>query len=234
MKGIGYLRVSTKEQGTSGFGLEAQRRDIEDFCLLNKIELIAVVEEVASAKGNYKNRQVLSSALERCKKEKCCLIVSKLDRLSRDVESIANLVNTKSIKFIVTQLGLDADNFQIHLFATLAQKERDWIGQRTKEALKAKKEQAMKNGINVQFGNKTNLLEAQAKGHEVIKINADVYADRLKDTILSYQAQGKSLHEMAKQLNRMNTPTPRGGKWHPTSVRNLIQRLEKSMPQLSH
>lgn len=85
------------------------------------------VSEVASAKGDYKIRPVLNDLLKRCRREKCALIVSKLDRLSRDVESIANLVNGKSIRFIVVQLGFEAENFQIHLFASLAQKERDWI-----------------------------------------------------------------------------------------------------------
>jgi DNA invertase Pin-like site-specific DNA recombinase len=139
MKAIAYTRVSTSEQGKSGLGLDAQQSDIQSFCETNNIELIDTVQEVASAKGAYRNRPVLNALLTRCKRERCCLMVSKLDRLSRDVESIANLVNDKSIRFIVVQLGLEADNFQIHLFASLAQKKRDWISQRTKVALKAKR-----------------------------------------------------------------------------------------------
>ena len=122
MQAIGYMRVSTGEQGKSGLGLEAQQADIELFCSANGIELVGVVSEVASAKGNYRRRNLLNAALVRCKKEKCALVVAKLDRLSRDVESIANLTNDKSIRFIVAQLGIDADNFQIHLFAKCYQR----------------------------------------------------------------------------------------------------------------
>lgn len=97
MKAIAYLRVSTSEQGRSGLGLEAQQADIESFCSTNAITLMDTVSEVASAKGDYKNRSALNELLLRCRRERCALIVSKLDRLSRDVESIANLVNDKSI-----------------------------------------------------------------------------------------------------------------------------------------
>ena len=139
MKAIGYMRVSTGEQGKSGLGLEAQQADIELFCQQNGIELIRLVSEVATAKGNYRRRKLLNEVLLQCKKDKCAIVVSKLDRLSRDVESIANLTNDPSIRFMVAQLGIDADNFQIHLFTSLAQKERDWISQRTKAGLAAKK-----------------------------------------------------------------------------------------------
>ena len=225
MKAIAYLRVSTSEQGKSGLGIEAQHADIIAFCESNGIELIDTVSEVASAKGDYKNRVVLNALLVRCKKERCALIVSKLDRLSRDVESIANLVNDKSIRFIVAQLGLDADNFQIHLFASLAQKERDWISQRTKAALKAKKERAQRDGVELKLGNRTNLDVAQSKGRNVQVDNANAYAANLKDLLTGYQSQGKSLNEMARQLNQIGVKTARGGEWYAKSVSNVISRL---------
>ena len=226
IQAIAYIRVSTSEQGKSGLGLESQQAEIESFCHANAITLIDTASEVASAKGDYKMRPALNELLLRCRKEKCALIVSKLDRLSRDVESIANLVNDKSIRFIVVQLGLDADNFQIHLFASLAQKERDWISQRTKAALQAKKERAQRDGVELKLGNRTNLPVAQAKGVTTIKTNADNYATNLHDLITGYQPQGKSLNEMARQLNIIGVATARGGRWYAKSVSNLVARLE--------
>lgn len=226
MRAIGYTRVSTREQEKSGLGLESQQEDIKSFCQFNKIELLDIIIEVASAKGDYRNRQELNNTLHRCRKEKCCLIVSKLDRLSRDVESIANLVNDKNIKFIVVQLGLEADNFQIHLFASLAQKERDWISQRTKAALQAKKEKAKREGIELKLGNTTNPKEANAKGVKILKQNADKFAYGLSDLVLNYRNRGFSLASIANELNRLSIPTARGGIWHPTSISNLITRLE--------
>jgi DNA invertase Pin-like site-specific DNA recombinase len=218
MKAISYRRVSTQEQGSSGLGLESQKYDIDGFCQSNGIELISHYQEVASAKGNYANRTILMQALAHCKKERCHLIVSKLDRLSRDVESIASLMNSR-VEFIVVQLGLDADNFQLHLFASLAQKERDWISQRTKAALKAKRER------NEPLGNLASLPQAQESGVKTIIANADVFAAKLSHLVLNYRSQGLSLAKIAQHLNLIGVATPRGGDWHAQSVKNLLDRL---------
>lgn len=218
MKAISYRRVSTREQGSSGLGLESQKFDIDGFCKTNDIEIIANYQEVASAKGNYANRTILMQALAHCKKERCPLIVSKLDRLSRDVESIASLMNSK-VEFIVVQLGLDADNFQLHLFASLAQKERDWISQRTKAALKAKKER------NEPLGNLASLPKAQENGVKTIIANADAFATKLSHLVLNYRSQGLSFAKIAQHLNLIGVATPRGGDWHAQSVKNLLARL---------
>ena len=174
---------------------------------------------MASAKGDYANRTILMQALAHCKKERCSLIVSKLDRLSRDVESIASLMNSK-VQFVVVQLGLDADNFQLHLFASLAQKEREWISQRTKAALKAKKER------NEPLGNLVSLHIAQKNGVKTVIANADVFAAKLSHLVLNYRGQGMSLAKIAEHLNLIGVATPRGGNWHAQSVKNLVGRLK--------
>jgi DNA invertase Pin-like site-specific DNA recombinase len=76
-------------------------------------------------------RPKLSAALEAARKAKCPVIVSKLDRLSRDVHFISGLMAHRVV-FIVAELGADTDPFVLHLFAALAEKERRLISQRTK------------------------------------------------------------------------------------------------------
>lgn len=233
MKAIGYMRVSTGEQGKSGLGLEAQQRDIELFCNQNGIELVGLVSEVASAKGNYRRRKLLNDALVKCKKDRCALIVAKLDRLSRDVESIANLTNDKSIRFIVAQLGIDADNFQIHLFASLAQKERDWISQRTKAGLEAKKARIIAGtDTNKPCGNRVNAIEANAKGVAVIKANANAFTNEVSDLIMNYKNRGLTLSAIANELNKLGVTTASGksGKlWYASTVSNQIKRIEANL-----
>jgi DNA invertase Pin-like site-specific DNA recombinase len=73
-------------------------------------------------------------------------VVSKLDRLSRDVHFISGLMS-KRVQFIVTQLGGNVDPFMLHIYAALAEKERAMISERTKVALRAAK------GRGVQLGN---------------------------------------------------------------------------------
>lgn len=219
MKAIGYLRVSTQEQGKSNLGIEGQQVDIEKFCKDNNIELVDVVREIASAKGNYKKRPILNSTLSRCKKEKCALIVSKLDRFSRNVESVANMVNDKSIRFIVAQLGLDADDFKINLYATLAQQERDLIGERTKKALEAKKARGESLGSNV------NLKDAQAKGAEQTKKDAQAFAETMRLQVQDARNSGRSWSAIAKDWTGKMKTARGGDTWTAQQVLNIAKRL---------
>jgi DNA invertase Pin-like site-specific DNA recombinase len=228
MKGLIYTRVSSREQGKSGLGLEAQQAETLKFCTDNGIDVVEVVSEVASAKGYYKSRPKLDAALKRCKKEKLCLIVNKIDRISRDVESIGNLTNDTSIRFIVTQLGLQADNFQIHLFASLAQKERELISTRTKDALAAKKARGLLgNDPNRPVGNLATVHKASVKGSAAIKADADArVSDTIKELVTDYRSKGFSMAKIADKFNALNMATANGGMWHASTVSNLLKRIE--------
>ena len=208
MKAIAYLRVSSKEQGESGLGLESQQKEIEYFCKSNAIELIQFVREVKSAKGDLDFRPLLMEAIEICRQEKYALIVSKLDRLSRDVHAVSGLMR-QPIRFIVVHLGLDADNFQLHLFAGLAEK----------AALQAKKERGEL------LGNLNGLEQARPKGLEVRQSNANDFALKMGKDILEWFDRGDKLSCIADRLNRLGVKTVRGGKWQATSVKRIISNL---------
>src|SRR5678816_1497088 len=83
---------------------------------------------------------------------KCSVLVSKLDRLSRDVAFVAGLM-AQRVPFIVAELGRDADPFMLHLYAALAEKERRLIAERTKAAL------AVRKASGARLGNPTNLID---------------------------------------------------------------------------
>ena len=83
---VQYFRVSTTGQAASGLGLEAQERDVQlylDNYLDDEHEVIATFTEVDS--GGKENRAELAKAIDVCKRNKATLIVSKVDRLSRDI-----------------------------------------------------------------------------------------------------------------------------------------------------
>src|SRR3954465_2602871 len=137
---IAYLRVSTQRQQRSGLGIEAQRAAIVRFAEAEGLNVIGEYIEAESGKGSdaLDLRPQLAAALTAARKAKCSVLVSKLDRLSRDVAFVSGLMAPR-VPFVVAELGRHADPFRLHLYAALAEKERRLMSERTKAALAAKR-----------------------------------------------------------------------------------------------
>lgn len=212
---IGYIRVSTKQQGRSGLGLEAQREAIARFAQAEGFEIVGEFVEVETGKGSdaLHKRPVLKAALDAAKENNSPVLVSKLDRLSRDVAFVAALM-AQRVPFIVTELGADADPFTLHLFAALAEKERALISQRTRDALAA----AKKRGVALGTHGRDVLAPANRKA-------AQERAMALEATIRPKLDAGKSLRAIAAELNAEGVPTARGGRWHLTAIKRIVDRL---------
>lgn len=215
-----YRRVSTSEQGKSGFGLEAQAERVKRFCESEGFEIVAEFQDVASGKLPLEARPGLAAALEKAHKLRCPVIVSKLDRLSRDVAFISGLMS-RGVPFIVAELGADTDPFILHLFAALSEKERRMIGERTKAGLAAKK---AKEPEWIP-GNRTNLEEARRKASDAKKAAARKFADRVRPEIERMQTSGMSLNKIAAHLKTMRAPTARGGLWTAKAVSRVLSVL---------
>src|ERR1700726_1638358 len=144
---IAYYRVSRPSQGRSGLGIEAQRESVRRFAEVEGIEVIGEHSEVETGKGAdaLDRRPGLARALAEARKAKCLVVVAKLDRLSRDVYFISGLM-AHHVPFVVAELGADVDPFILHLYASLAEKERELISQRTREALARRKAQGAQLG----------------------------------------------------------------------------------------
>jgi DNA invertase Pin-like site-specific DNA recombinase len=133
---IGYVRVSTTRQQKSGLGLEAQEAAIKQLAEAEGLNIIEWRKDIES--GSNDDRPELLKALEHAKILGCPVIVSKLDRLSRDVHFISGLMK-QQVEFVCCDLGRQSDPFTLHIFAALAQKERQMISARTKAAMSAAK-----------------------------------------------------------------------------------------------
>src|SRR5436190_9252296 len=159
-RAVAYLRVSTQRQQRSGLGIEAQRAVIERFAAAEDLTLISEYTEAETGKGAdaLDRRPQLAAALAAARAAKCFVLVSKLDRLSRDVAFVAGLM-AQRVPFIVAELGRDADPFMLHLYAALAEKERRLISERTKAAL------AIRKASGGKLGNAKNLPAAGSIGH---------------------------------------------------------------------
>lgn len=228
MRAVAYIRVSSAAQGRSGLGLEAQRDAIVRFADTQGIELVGEFVEVETGKGAdaLAKRPQLRAAMAQASLHGAPVIVAKLDRLSRDVAFISALMVEK-VPFIVTELGADVDPFMLHIYAAMAEKERRLIAERTRSALKA----AKARGTRLGNPNGAAALRRAGKGNaaavEAVKAAADDHAAKLRPVIEDLRGRGvASLPAIASALNQMQMRTPRGGQWHPSSVRNLLGRLE--------
>src|SRR4051812_30098855 len=170
-RAVAYLRVSTKQQHRSGLGIEAQRAAVTRFAEAESFTIVREYVEAETGKGAdaLDRRPQLAAALAAAKAAKCSVLVSKLDRLSRDVAFVSGLM-AQRVPFIVAELGRDADPFMLHLYAALAEKERRLISERTRAALAAKKQQG------ASLGNRTNILSAGNVGRQAASKEADKFA----------------------------------------------------------
>ncbi len=133
---IAYYRVSTEKQSKSGkarsgLGLEAQHQTVKHYAAQKGGEIIASFQEVESGKNNA--RPELDKALTLCRQKKAVLLIAKLDRLSRNVAFIANLMDSKA-EFVACDMP-QASRLTLHIMAAMAEHEREMISKRTKDGL---------------------------------------------------------------------------------------------------
>lgn len=203
---VGYVRVSTDEQGNSGAGLEAQRAAIVAECERRGWQLVRVEEDVLS--GKTLRRPGLQAALQACREgEVAGVVVAKLDRLSRSLVDFAGLVDEAQrggFNVVALDLGVDlstpAGEFLANVMASAAQWERRIIGQRTRDAL------AVKRAQGIRLGRPASIAPELAA-----RIQAMRRAERM------------TLQAICDRLNAEGVPTARGGReWRPTSLRAVL------------
>ncbi|MGR3512959.1 MAG: recombinase family protein [Paracoccaceae bacterium] len=215
-KYVTYMRVSTAEQGRSGLGLEAQKRDISIFLETFSdapFEIVGAFVEVQSGKDDA--RPELTKAIQLAKKKGAELLVAKLDRLSRRVSLIASLMEDPKLSLRVAQMPY-ADKFQLHIYAALAEQERDFISKRTKAALQEAKARGQRLG---------GLRDTTMKRNQSVKENARKRAEKLRGLIEPLRESGRSLREIASELNKAGVTSARGGNWSASQVKRVLERL---------
>jgi DNA invertase Pin-like site-specific DNA recombinase len=220
VKFIAYYRVSTRTQENSGLGLESQKATVKNYISHNGNKIIGEFIETESGKND--NRPELIKAITLAKKENATLVISKLDRLSRNVTFISQLMDSK-VKFVCADMP-DANELTIHIFASLAQWERKRISERTKDALAAKKIREP----NWKPGNPQNLTQdAKNKAHESIskKAREDVEVRKAYHFIQACKQNGLSYAIIAEKLNGEGYQTRNGKMFFASQVQRIYERF---------
>lgn len=227
---VGYVRVSRKSQGESGLGLEAQLDYIQRAATQSGWNVVAVYSETISGTIHPMERPEFIKATS----HGLPVVCAKLDRLSRDVEHIAGLMKRTDFKVATMPM---ADKFQLHLFAALAEQERAFISQRTKDALAALQGRADAGDAEAVQKVK-NRSDAQAKGRAVADItrannirmvNIANAQEALRPHLEScLYNKVNTLQSVADCLNAKGLRTARGSEFTPTAVRRLMIALNVS------
>ncbi len=222
-KFVAYYRVSTEDQGRSGLGLDAQRASVHRYLNGGDWSLVGEFTEVES--GRKSDRPMLEQALRACRVHRATLVISKLDRLSRDAHFLFGLEKA-GVDFIAVD-NPHANRLTIGIMAVIADEERRVISERTKAALAAAKGRGRKLG-----GYRGTIISAEtrAKALNAKKGKVAGRASDLASVLEDVLASGlSSLREIASALNERGIPTATGrGAWQATQVRRLMDAMTRA------
>lgn len=204
-KALLYCRVSTDDQVENGASLEAQEQALMVEAIRRGYDFEVVREEGKSAKS-IEGRDKLVEALDLLDRHHADVLMAvRMDRLSRDVRDVADLMRRSKRRgwgIILSGEKIDTTpdgEFRTHLDAALAQRERGMIGLRTREGMAQKKREG------VHLGRKAD----------------PAFLDNYR-RVMTMHGAGQSLNAIAAALNAENLPTARGGKWYASTVRAML------------
>lgn len=225
---IAYYRVSTKKQS---LGLDAQKDIINTYVTNAGGTIISEYQEKESGKdvhgeSRLSNRPILIGALNECKRIGATLIVAKVDRLTRDIEDGAHIYKNFDVQFCDHP---DISPLELGIFLGMAQQEREFISQRTKQGMAKSAKQAGNPNLALKTEDGLALIE---KNHELIKKNRKTRADRATANVKAFAAiryMAGTLREKADYLNRNGFVTTNNKTWQATSVSRLIARYEETL-----
>ncbi|MFH1330235.1 MAG: recombinase family protein [Actinomycetota bacterium] len=203
---LAYLRVSTEEQARSGAGIEAQRVSIEEEASRRSWQVEWVIDDGYGA-GDLRRPGIPEALGRLARGEADALVAAKLDRLSRSVLDFANLLQrSEKEHWGLVLLDLDLDTTKpsgrlvAHVMASVAEFERQRIGERTKEALAAVRARG------VRLGRPPSVPES------------------VREWVRAEREQGQTFKAIADLLTADGVPTAQGGvRWWPSTVRAVAQ-----------
>ena len=216
-KAVGYVRVSTDKQAEKGVSLEAQAEKIVAMATLHDADVEIITD--AAESGAHVNRPGLQRVLERVNSRTVqMVIVAKLDRLTRSVKDLAELLDLfqkRGVSLISVAESLDtgsaAGRLVLNIMMAVSQWEREAIGERTQAVLRHKKaHHRVFNHVPYGFLRSGDMLVPVADEQTVIG------RARL------WRANGWTLRKIASTLNKEGIPTKQGRQWFPQTVKGIL------------
>ncbi len=242
-KFIGYYRVSTQQQSSSGLGLEAQQEAVKRFLKGGGWELVGEFREAESGRKDSKHRPQLIAALAACKSQGASLIIGKLDRLARNVRFFLEVLDDSGVEIRFAEFAdidprTDEGRMLLINMANHAEFEGRRIGSRTRAAIAARKSRVESGtdksgktvwrdvwGVTGAVNLRPNIEARQNAAKE--------FAEKLRPTFADMKARGLSQRKMVDALNNIGVPAPKGGTWQLAQVQRIQNRFKESPVAIS-
>jgi DNA invertase Pin-like site-specific DNA recombinase len=210
-----YARVSTQLQVNDGQSLSVQERALRKAALAAGYKKTELMKEEGRSGKSITGRPVLRQCLDMLDKgEATALFVTRIDRLARSTQdflSIIDRANKNDWRVVMLDLNLDTASYQgrfvVTIMSALAEMERAIIAERQKDVHRDRRENGKIWGIDLGPTSKVS--------------------EEVQQKVVEYRDKGVSLHEIARTLNNENVPTTGGGKWHASSVANVLKVVTK-------
>ena len=218
---VAYLRVSTRNQGVSGLGIDAQRAAVESYCRQNGLELISEFCEIESGRKNA--RPILKDAIHRAKGTQSLLVIARLDRLSRSSRFIAELLDG-DLRFAACDVP-SANRLVLQILAAVAEEEARATSIRTRAAIAAAKARGKI------FGNPGNLPAnacylGQRAALAVRRRKRDAAIEDVANRLRELRIAGGGYKQIASALNAEHYKTAQGKRWTGMGVWRTLRRLK--------
>jgi site-specific DNA recombinase len=221
MKTVGYVRVSTDKQADRGVSLEAQAEKIRAMAVVHNAELLDIIVDGGESAKSL-NRPGMSRLLALVDVgEVQAVIIAKLDRLTRSVRDLCTLLERferRSVALVSVAESLDtgtaAGRLVLNIMTAVSQWEREAIGERTRDAMSHKRTNGERVG-NIQFGYRL--------APDGVHVEPDDAEQAAIAAIRKLRASGRTLRQIAKDLNHEGRRTRRGSEWRLESVARVVQ-----------
>jgi len=233
LKVVAYTRVSTQGQGDNGCSLEAQAERCRRYADLYDLDVVEVIED-RGASGKSLDRPGLQRALSQLDAGAAeGLLVTKLDRATRSVRDLGLLLDRWfGEDFALFSVAEQIDTrtasgrLVLRILASVAEWEREAIGERTREALAHLKEQGAILGGEPYGWERTR--QRDSEGRLLLRRSGDESA--IVARILALNRTGESRSAIARRLNEEGVPSKRGGSWTHKTVGSVIRRAQAARP----
>lgn len=225
-KAVGYIRVSTENQGSRGSGLEEQARVIREFAVSEGYEVVMIYEDVASARGarNLDRRPGLRDTITHAQHQQLPIMVVGMDRLSREVRGFEMLVRDRALRIISITDQEQANYTSLEVSTSRAKRRGDLISQSTKDALARKKAQG------VMLGNAASLPKATQISRQVRSLRSyDVVLD-IADFLRSNPAHlSMKVPELVDLLNTAGLRSGWSREWTTSALRRPLAQARREL-----